>query len=61
MGREGANPGSEVEYEGNWRPEVINHQHCSEIEGETNIIYEAIEKEEFYYFSQLSKDSIPDG
>lgn len=46
---------------GNWRPEVINHHHCSEFKGETNVIYEAIWKEEFYYFSQLSKDSIPDG
>lgn len=40
---------------------MINHQPCSELKGETNVIYEAIWKEEFYYFSQLSKDSIPDG
>lgn len=57
VGRERANPGTEVESEGNWRPEVINHQHCSKF----NVIYKAIWKEEFYYFSQLSKDSIPDG
>lgn len=60
-GRKGANPGTEVESEGNWRAEVINHQHCSEIKGETNVIYEAIGKEEFYCISQLSTDSIPDG
>lgn len=42
-----------AEPEGSWRPEVINQQHCSEIKGETNVICEAIQKEEFYYYSQL--------
>lgn len=53
MGREGAKPGTVVEPEGSWRPGVINQQHCSEIKGETRVIYEAIWKEEFYYYSEL--------
>lgn len=53
VGREGAKPGTVVEPEGSWRPGVINQQHCSEIKGETSVIYEAIWKEEFYYYSEL--------
>lgn len=39
---------------------MINQQHFSEIKGGPGVIYEAMWKEAFYY-SQLWKDSVPDG